>query len=56
VAEDAPIETALGAHPAEAVDVEVEKITKEKQSISNGLTTLALFVMELPMMLMRGNE
>jgi hypothetical protein len=28
VAEDAPIETALGAHPAEAVDVEVEKITK----------------------------
>jgi hypothetical protein len=36
VAEDAPIKSALGAHPAEAIDVEVEKITKEKQSISNG--------------------
>jgi hypothetical protein len=36
VTEDAPIETALGAHPKEVVDVEVVKITKEKQSVSDG--------------------
>jgi hypothetical protein len=30
VAEDAPIETALGVQPEEAVDVEVAKITTEK--------------------------
>jgi hypothetical protein len=36
VAEDAPIETALGAHPREVVDAEVTKIMKEKQSVSDG--------------------
>jgi hypothetical protein len=36
VVEDAPIETALDAHPEEAVDVEIMKITKEMQSTSDG--------------------
>jgi hypothetical protein len=36
VFEDVPIETALGAHPEEVVDVKVVKITKEKQSVSDG--------------------
>jgi hypothetical protein len=36
VLEDVPIETALGAHPEEVVDAKVVKITKEKQSVSDG--------------------
>jgi hypothetical protein len=36
VAEDAPIETALGAHPEEAADAEVVKTMKEEQSVSDG--------------------
>jgi hypothetical protein len=33
--EDTPIETIPGANPDEAVDAEVAKIAKEKQSASN---------------------
>jgi hypothetical protein len=36
VAEDVPIETAPDVHPTEAVDAEVAKIMKEKQSIFDG--------------------
>jgi hypothetical protein len=36
VAEDAPIKTALGAHPKEADDAEVAEIMKEKQFVFDG--------------------
>jgi hypothetical protein len=42
VVEDAPIETALGAHTEEAVDAEVVKITKEKQSVSDGFDDIGV--------------
>jgi hypothetical protein len=36
VAEDAPIGTAPGVHPKEAVDAQVAEIMKEKQFSSDG--------------------